>query len=121
MLLVDLFIDRSEEGSSIQMDFMREVLQQLKRESAKQLGLGGAVDTPINFSLVDLTDILASLSRGEVLILGEAAPMPTQVQIYNPNPEPKSNNVDYFTSWREGADNLDVDEIVKLWRTQTRI
>jgi len=43
MLLVDLFIDRSEAGSSIQMAFMREVLQQLKRESAKQLGLGGGL------------------------------------------------------------------------------
>jgi len=68
----------------------------------------------------DLTDILASLGRGEALVLGEAAPMPTRVQIYKPNPEPKSNDVDYFTSWREGPDDLDVNEIVKLWRTQTR-
>jgi hypothetical protein len=35
--LIDLFIDRSDPGSSIQMAFMREVLQQLKRESAKEL------------------------------------------------------------------------------------
>ncbi len=68
----------------------------------------------------DLTDILTSLGRGEALILGEAAPLPTRVQIYRPNPEPKSNDVDYFTSWREGPDDLDVEEIVNLWRTQTR-
>jgi DNA helicase HerA-like ATPase len=68
----------------------------------------------------DLTDILTSLGRGEALVLGEAAPLPTRVQIYKPNPEPKSNDVDYFTSWREGPDDLDVDEIVHLWRTQTR-
>ncbi len=68
----------------------------------------------------DLTDILSSLGRGEALVLGEAAPLPTRVQIYRPNPEPKSNDVDYFTSWREGPDDLDVSEIVKLWRTQTR-
>jgi DNA helicase HerA-like ATPase len=67
----------------------------------------------------DLADILASLGRGEALILGEAAPLPTRVQIYKPDPEPKSNDVDYFTSWREGADDIDVDEIVLLWRTQT--
>jgi len=67
----------------------------------------------------DLADILASLGRGEALILGEAAPLPTRVQIYKPDPEPKSNDVDYFTSWREGVDNIDVDEIVHLWRTQT--
>ncbi len=68
----------------------------------------------------DLTDILSSLGRGEALILGEAAPLPTRVQIYRPNPEPKSNDVDYFTGWREGPDDLDVEEIVNLWRTQTR-
>ncbi|WP_411725444.1 ATP-binding protein [Methyloglobulus sp.] len=68
----------------------------------------------------DLTDILTSLGRGEALVLGEAAPLPTRVQIYRPNPEPKSNDVDYFTSWREGPNDLDVEEIVNLWRTQTR-
>ncbi len=68
----------------------------------------------------DLTDILSSLGRGEALVLGEAAPLPTRVQIYRPNPEPKSNDVDYFTGWREGPDDLDVAEIVNLWRTQNR-
>lgn len=68
----------------------------------------------------DLTDILTSLGRGEALVLGEAAPLPTRVQIYRPNPEPKSNDVDYFTSWREGPRDIDVEEIVNLWRTQTK-
>jgi len=68
----------------------------------------------------DLTDILSSLGRGEALVLGEAAPLPTRVQIYKPSPEPKSNDVDYFTGWRDGPDDLDVAEIVNLWRTQTR-
>jgi len=68
----------------------------------------------------DLTDILTSLGRGEALVLGEAAPLPTRVQIYRPNPEPKSNDVDYFTGWREGPDDLDVETIVNNWRTQTR-
>lgn len=68
----------------------------------------------------DLTDILTSLGRGEALVLGEAAPLPTRVQIYRPNPEPKSNDVDYYTSWRDGPTDLDVDEIVNNWRTQNR-
>jgi len=68
----------------------------------------------------DLTDILTSLGRGEALVLGEAAPLPTRVQIYRPNPEPKSNDVDYFVGWREGPDELDVEGIVNNWRTQTR-
>ncbi len=68
----------------------------------------------------DLTDTLSSLGRGEALVLGEATPIPTRVQIYRPNPEPKSNDVDYFTGWREGPEDLDVQEIIHLWRTQTR-
>jgi len=69
----------------------------------------------------DLTDILSSLGRGEALIMGEAAPLPTRVQIYRPNPEPKSNDVDYYLGWKEGPDDLDVERIVKLWRNQTRL
>lgn len=68
----------------------------------------------------DLTDILTSLGRGEALVLGEATPLPTRVQIYRPNPEPNSNDVDYFKSWRDGPEDLNVDEIVHFWRTQTR-
>lgn len=68
----------------------------------------------------DLADILSSLSRGEALVLGEAAPVPTRVQIYRPNPTPKSNDVDFFANWKEGLEDLDVDEIVNLWRSQTR-
>ncbi|MFZ2451801.1 MAG: DUF87 domain-containing protein [Methylobacter sp.] len=68
----------------------------------------------------DMADVLSSLGRGEALVLGEAAPLPTRVQIYRPNPEPKSNDVDYYTNWRAGAMDLDVEEIVNLWRTQTR-
>jgi len=69
----------------------------------------------------DLTDILTSLGRGEALVLGEAAPLPTRVQIYKPEPAPKSNDVDYYNSWRNGPDDLDVDGIVNNWRTQTRM
>jgi DNA helicase HerA-like ATPase len=68
----------------------------------------------------DLTDILTSLGRGEALVLGEAAPLPTRVQVYKPDPEPKSNDVDYFTGWREGPSDLNVDNIVNMWRTQKR-
>ncbi len=69
----------------------------------------------------DLTEVLSSLGRGEALVLGEAAPLPTRVQIYRPRPEPKSNDVDYYSSWREdGHIDLDVEEIVNLWRTQMR-
>ena len=68
----------------------------------------------------DLTDILTSLGRGEALVLGEAAPIPTRVQIYRPDPEPHSDDVDFYKGWKEGFEGVDVDEIVEMWRLQTR-
>lgn len=68
----------------------------------------------------NLADVLSSLGRGEALVLGEAVPLPTRVQLYKPNPEPKSNDVNYVTGWRKGVEDLDVDEIVQLWRAQDR-
>lgn len=69
----------------------------------------------------DLVDILTSMGRGEAIILGEAAPLPTRVQFYRPDPEPNSNDADYFTHWRSGPDDLDVDAIVDRWRRQGRL
>ena len=68
----------------------------------------------------NLADILSSLGRGEALVLGEAVPLPARVQLYKPNPEPRSNDVDYINGWRKGPDNLNVEEIVHLWRTQDK-
>ena len=68
----------------------------------------------------DLVDILTSMGRGEAIVMGEAAPLPTRIQIYRPDPEPNSNDVDYFNSWKSGPDNLDVAAIVDRWRRQDR-
>ena len=68
----------------------------------------------------DLVDILAGLGRGEVMALGEAIPLPTRFRFYKPNPAPNSEDIDFYTKWKEGPDDLDVDEIVKRWRSQER-
>jgi hypothetical protein len=68
----------------------------------------------------DLVSVLAGLGRGEALILGEAVPLPTRVQFDKPVPAPNSDDVDFYFYWREGPDDLDVDAIVKRWRSQER-
>jgi len=68
----------------------------------------------------DLVDILAGLRRGEALVLGEATPLPTRVQIDIPNPTPKSNDVDFYRHWIEGPVDLDVAAVADRWRRQTR-
>jgi hypothetical protein len=69
----------------------------------------------------DLTDVLASLGRGEVLAMGAAVPLPTRLQFYKPNPVPNSSDVDFYQHWISGPDDLDVDDIVDRWRRQDRI
>ncbi len=68
----------------------------------------------------DLADVLASLRRGEALVVGEAAPLPTRFQIYAPDPPPASHDAPLTTSWRDGPKDLDVDAIVGRWWRQER-
>ncbi len=68
----------------------------------------------------DLVNILAGLRRGEAMVLGEAAPLPTRLIFDRPAPTPKSDDVDFYKQWREGQEDLNVDEIVNRWRRQTR-
>lgn len=68
----------------------------------------------------DLVSVLAGLGHGEALILGEAVPLPTRLQFEKPNPAPNSDDVDFYDKWKTGPDDLDVDAIVKRWRSQER-
>ena len=68
----------------------------------------------------DLVGILAGLRRGEALVLGEAAPIPTRVIMDAPDPTPRSDDVDFYRQWREGPQDLDVAAIVDRWRRQSR-
>jgi hypothetical protein len=68
----------------------------------------------------DLVSVLAGLGRGEALVLGEAVPLPTRLQFDKPNPTPNSDDIDFYAKWRDGPTDLDVEAIVKRWRSQER-
>ena len=68
----------------------------------------------------DLISVLAGLGRGEGLVLGEAVALPTRLQFDKPNPSPNSDDVDFYTHWKDGPPDLDVDAIVQRWRSQER-
>ena len=68
----------------------------------------------------DLVGVLAGLGRGEAFILGEAVPLPTRVQFDKPSPTPNSDDVDFYAKWIGGPEDLNVEEIVKRWRSQER-
>jgi len=68
----------------------------------------------------DLVNILSSLGRGEVMVMGEAVPISTRFQFYPPDPPPNSGNIDFYRQWQEQGQELDVDAIVDAWRRQSR-
>ncbi len=68
----------------------------------------------------DLVSVLAGLGRGEALVLGEAIPLPTRLKFDEPSPAPNSEDIDFYNKWKGGPEDLDVDEIVKRWRSQER-
>lgn len=68
----------------------------------------------------NLIDILAGLGRGECLALGEAVPIPTRLRFYKADPPPNSDDIDFYEKWKDGLDEVNVDEIVKRWRRQER-
>ncbi len=80
----------------------------------------GYVGSLVPESEGDLVSLLAGLGRGEALVLGEAVPLPTRVQFDKPSPAPNSDDVDFYLKWKDGPADLDVDEIVKRWRSQER-
>lgn len=68
----------------------------------------------------NLADMLASLRRGEVLAVGDAALLPSRILVHPPNPAPASHDAPLSQSWRNGPEDLNVAEIVNRWWRQLR-
>jgi hypothetical protein len=67
-----------------------------------------------------LMGMVPALRTGEALLLGDAVSMPTRVLIDLPNPEPSSKDVKFAKGWTEGAKKMDIERVVKRWRTRRR-
>ena len=67
---------------------------------------------PNNTSSV--TDVLPTLQPGQCLIVGDATPLPSIVQMEKPNPEPQSKNVNVCDVWNEEWKKIDQDEPVTI-------
>jgi len=63
---------------------------------------------------------ITSLSRGEVVAMGAAVPMPVRFQMNLPNPPPNSQDVDFADKWSKGGEEIDVEQLVSNWHRQVR-
>jgi len=63
---------------------------------------------------------ITSLSRGELVAMGAAVPMPVRFQMNLPNPPPNSQDVDFAEKWSKGGEEIDVPLLVSNWHRQIR-
>jgi DNA helicase HerA-like ATPase len=64
--------------------------------------------------LASYGDVLSSLESREALIVGDAISTPTIAKILDANPTPKSEDIRFFTEWREDWKTLAFEDIIKL-------
>ena len=63
---------------------------------------------------------ITSLSRGELVAMGSAVPMPVRFQMNLPNPPPNSQDVNFAEKWSQGGEEIDVEQLVSNWHRQVR-
>lgn len=61
-----------------------------------------------------VADVLPTLQPGQCLIVGDATPLPSIVQMEKPKPEPQSKNVNVCDVWNEEWKKIDQDEPVTI-------
>lgn len=61
-----------------------------------------------------VADVLPTLQPGQCLVVGDATPLPSIVQMEKPKPEPQSKNVAVCDVWNEEWKKIDQDEPVTI-------
>jgi hypothetical protein len=69
-------------------------------------------------SIKGIANILSTLRRGEAILMGDAAMMPTRIKIAPPDPKPNSNDVSFTTEWSKAHSAIDVSAVLDVWRKQ---
>lgn len=64
-------------------------------------------------AVVSYGDALSSLEQREALIVGDAISTPVIARVQDANPTPKSNDIDFYTKWKDVWKNIAFDEIIK--------
>ena len=65
-----------------------------------------------------ITDILPNLAPGECIVVGDAALIPTVVQMEKPKPEPQSQSVRFLKEWRKDWKDITFSDVISRWRKE---
>lgn len=66
----------------------------------------------------DIGNILPNLTTGEAIIVGDSVIMPTIVKMQKPNPEPKSQSIEFGKEWGKNWREVAFSDIIKKWRKE---
>ncbi|WP_208945573.1 ATP-binding protein [Bacillus sp. MBGLi79] len=66
-------------------------------------------------------EILPNLGIGESIIVGDSVVMPTIVKMEKPNPEPKSQSVNFKKEWDLSWKEVTFSEIIRRWRKEEEV
>lgn len=65
-----------------------------------------------------IAEILPNLGQGECLIVGDAVLIPSIVKLEKPNPEPKSQSVNFQDEWQSDWKDIGFTEVIKRWKKE---
>jgi uncharacterized protein len=65
-----------------------------------------------------IADILPNLGQGECLIVGDAALIPSIVKLDKPNPEPKSQSINFQDEWQTNWNDVEFTNVIKRWKKE---
>lgn len=68
--------------------------------------------------VASISDILPSLSKGQCLIVGDAVPIPSLVQLSMPNPSPSSDDIPVIDEWSSLWKDINFSDVIRRWKKQ---
>lgn len=66
-------------------------------------------------SLGEMTDSLPSLGSGDALIIGDSIIMPSVIKMDRCDPEPDSNDIDYFQEWKKPWRDFEFVQVIQKY------
>lgn len=65
-----------------------------------------------------IAEVLPNLGQGECLIVGDAALIPSIVKLDKPNPEPKSQSINFQDEWQTEWKDIEFSDVIKRWKKE---
>jgi uncharacterized protein len=70
-------------------------------------------------NLGGIKEVLPTLGIGEGIVVGDSCLLPSRIKIEKPTFKPKSNSLKFWTVWKEGQPNQNLNQSVINFRRQT--